>query len=80
MHPASMDPFDEDGILTQIRGDYIARALDMLPPPIAGEDTHATAEVEVPGIGRVRIRFELHSSRRGHSEHWFWTACYAELT
>jgi len=75
-----MDPFDEDdGILAQIRGDYVAQAKNLLPPAIAGEDTHAAVELDVPGIGRVRIRFELHSSRTGGARHWFWTATHAEL-
>ncbi|WP_286572399.1 hypothetical protein [Variovorax gracilis] len=66
-------------MLAQIRGDDIARASNLLPPASAGEDTHATVEVDVPGIGRVRISFELHSSRGRRFRHWFWTATRAEL-
>jgi len=51
----------------------------LLPPAVAGEDTNANVQVDVPGIGRVRIRFVLHSSRKGRELHWFWTATYAEL-
>lgn len=76
-----MDPVEDDniGILAQIRGDYITRASNLLPPATAGEDTHAAVEVDVPGIGRVRITFELHSSRGRRSRHWFWTATRAEV-
>ena len=73
-----MDPFDDDnnGILAQIPGDYVARAADTLPPAIADEDTHAVVVIGVPGLGRVRIKFQLLSSSHGR---WFWTATHAEL-
>jgi len=74
-----MDDDEDNGILDQIRGDYIARAGNLLPPAIASEDTYVVIETEVPGIGQVRIRFQLHSSRRGKSRHWFWTAAHADL-
>jgi hypothetical protein len=71
---------DEDnGILAQIRGEYIARAANSLPPTMAGEDTYASVEIEVPGIGPVRIRFQLMSHRHGSGRSWFWTATFAEL-
>jgi hypothetical protein len=70
---------DDNGILAQIRGDYIARAENLLPPALAHEDTHAVIEIEVPSIGHVRISFQLQSSGRGKSRHWFWTATDAEL-
>ena len=36
---------------------------------------HASVEIEVPGLGGVRIRYELMTQ----SCQWFWTATYAEL-
>ena len=78
MHPGCMD--DEDnGILPQIHGDHIARAGSTLPPATADQDKHASVEIEVPGLGGVRIRYELMTSRREQSCQWFWTATYAEL-
>ena len=67
---------DEDnGILPQIHGDHIARAGSTLPPAAADQDKHASVEIEVPGLGGVRIRYELMTQ----SCQWFWTATYAEL-
>lgn len=37
------------------------------------------AEVDVPDIGRVRIKYRLSSSSRGKWENWFWTAVFAEV-
>jgi hypothetical protein len=75
-----MDDLDDDnGILATIHGDYIARAGGMLPPAAADQDKYATAEIEVPGIGRVHIRYELMTSHSGRPRHWAWTATFAEI-
>ncbi|MDM0002769.1 hypothetical protein QTI24_29530 [Variovorax sp. J22P240] len=71
---------DEDnGILPQIHEAQIARAGSTLPPAAADQDKYASVEIAVPGLGGVRIRYELMTSPRERSSHWFWTATYAEL-
>ena len=70
---------DDNGILPHIRGDQLARAGNTLPPAAADQDQYASVEIEVPGLGHVRIKYELMTSKRGRSRHWFWTATFAEL-
>jgi hypothetical protein len=73
------DNDNDNGILAQIPGEYIARATNTLPPAVADQDAHAVVEMEVPGLGHVRVKFKLLSHCHRHSRHWFWTATHAEL-
>jgi len=67
-----------NGILAKVPGDVIGRASQTLPPAKAGQPEHLTAEADAGHHGRVRITFELSSSRRGKWRNWFWTAVHAE--
>lgn len=78
-YPAGMSFNSENGILAQISGDFIAKGGNSLPPAGSDQPQTLTAEVEVPHLGRVRITYELMSSRHGKSRNWFWTGCYAEV-
>jgi len=77
MHPDDhTDP--DNGILAQVPGQYVAAALQLLPPPVAGA---AQASVEIDGppeLGRVRIHAEVVSWRRGKAATVFWSAVRAD--
>lgn len=77
MHPDDLtDP--DNGILAQVPGQYVAAALQLLPPPAAGA---AQASVEIDGppeLGRIRIHAEVVSWRRGKASRVFWSAVRAE--
>jgi len=75
-----MDRFKSDrGILGKVPGELISRAMGALPKPDAGQPEAITAEVDVPDIGRVRVRCQLTSSRHHRGRNWFWHAVHAEL-
>jgi hypothetical protein len=57
----------------------IAHASHTVPPPGAGKPAELHAEIDVPDIGRVRVRYRLMSSRHHKHTNWFWNACFAEL-
>ncbi len=67
-----------NGILPRIPGDYISAGSKMLPHPQEGAPAEASAELEVPDLGRVRIHYQLHSHRHGKSRRWHWVAVRAE--
>ena len=67
-----------NGILARIPGALIAEASQTLLPAGDGQPAERQAEIEVPGIGRMRITFRLSSSKRGRWVNWFWTATFAE--
>ncbi|MDM0029641.1 hypothetical protein [Variovorax saccharolyticus] len=70
---------DHRGILTQIRGMYIAAAQNTLPPAGPDQPEVLTADIEVPNFGRLRITFERMSHLHGRVRTWFWTAVFAEV-
>lgn len=81
----STEPADDDqatdpdnGILAQVPGQYVADALQLLPPPGTGAEV-ATVEIDgPPHLGRVRIRAQVVRWRRGKAGTVFWSAVYAE--
>ena len=73
-----MSFYVDNGVLARIPGQLIALASQTLPQPSAGKPPELHAEVDVPEIGRVRIRFRLKNSTRGKWTNWFWTAVFAE--
>ena len=75
----ALDNDDDNGILAHIGGGYFARTGYTLPPASAEQDKHASVELEVPGLGPVRITYELMSHRHESGRNWFWTATFAEL-
>jgi hypothetical protein len=75
----SADPAEHDnGILAQVPGQYVAAALQLLPPPAAGAD-QASVEIDgPPELGRVRIHAEVVRWRRGKASTVFWSAVRAD--
>ena len=69
-----------DHLLARIPGNYIAKALQTLPPA-ANADDGAVMDcfVNVPELGRVRITAKRFKHKRGRSTHYFWTAESAAL-
>jgi len=53
-------------------GELIAHASHTLPPPGAGKPAGLHAEIDVPEIGRVRVRYRLMSGRHHKHTNWFW--------
>lgn len=69
----------DNGMLARVPGERISDGAKLLPPPTAGAPASMRAEIDVAGIGRVRISYRLASARhRGEGRHWFWNACHAE--
>lgn len=68
----------QTGILTYVGGHKVAEAMLALPLPTRDGPTHAEAEVDTEYQGRVRIFFELRTSRHHKSSRVFWTAYRAE--
>ncbi|WP_431276295.1 hypothetical protein ACQ858_08580 [Variovorax ureilyticus] len=75
---AMSSPFADNGMLAKVPGDVISLGSQTLPSPAAGQPERLTAEVDAGHHGRVRITFQLNSSRRGKWRNWFWTAVHAE--
>lgn len=70
---------ESNGILAKIPGALVSRGMDGFPPAGDGQAAEMQGEVDVPDIGRVRIRYRLKCSRHHKNTHWFWGACFAEL-
>jgi len=64
-----------DHLLARIPGNYIAKALQTLPPAERADDNAVMDRFgNVPEIGRVRITARRLKHNRGRSTHYFWTA------
>ena len=74
-----MSFYEDNGILAKIPGELIALASHTLPQPSAGKPAELQAEIDVPEVGRVQIRYRLKNSTRGKWTNWFWTAVFAEV-
>ena len=74
-----MSFYEPNGILAKIPGELISRAGQTLPAPDDGQPAELHAEIDVPDVGRVRVRYRLMSSRHHKHTNWFWTAVFAEL-
>ena len=74
-----MSSDESHNILAQINGELISKARQTLPPPGAGQRSEMQAEIDVPNIGRVRIKYRLNNSRRVKGSDWSWTAFFAEV-
>ncbi|MCW5648334.1 MAG: hypothetical protein KIS62_01175 [Ramlibacter sp.] len=67
------------GILAQIPGDLISTGRQQLPPANSADKAQLTRQVDlqVPGLGLVRITFELSSYRHYRQQFWYWAARHA---
>ncbi|WP_063588221.1 hypothetical protein [Achromobacter ruhlandii] len=69
---------EDNGILEQVGGQYIAEALQSLPPAVTAEDRDYPVEIDAGDAGMVRVIFRRQLTRRAKRSHWFWSAKRAE--
>lgn len=69
---------EDNGILEQVPGQYVAQAKQSLPPAATAEDRDYSVEVDAGHAGRVRLFFRKQKAKRGKFSHWFWVAVRAE--
>lgn len=69
---------DDNGILEQVGGNYIALAQQSLPPAATAEDRDYPVEIDAGHAGRVRVIFRRQKARRAKHSHWFWLARRAD--
>ena len=68
---------DDNGILEQVGGNYIALAQQSLPPAATAEDRDYAVEIDAGHAGLVRVTFRRQKARRAKHSHWFWRAQHA---
>lgn len=69
---------DDNGILGQVPGQYVAQAQQTLPPAATAEDRDYQVEIDAGHAGRVRIFYRKQKAKRGKFSHWFWAVKRAE--
>lgn len=69
---------DDNGILEQVPGQYVARASLTLPPAATAEDRDYPVEIDAGHAGLVRVTFRRQMARRAKHSHWFWRARRAD--
>lgn len=69
---------DDNGILSHVPGQCIAKGMAMLPPPETAEDR--TYEVVIDGehAGIVRLFLRREYAKHRRNGHWYWSAYRAE--
>lgn len=71
--------YRSSGLLAKVPGELIAQGSKGFPPPAAGQPAEMHGVVDHPSLGRVRITYELSSSRHHKSTTWWWKATFAEV-
>lgn len=69
---------EDNGILEQVGGNYIAQAQLSLPPAVTAEDRDYPVEIDAGDAGMVRVIFRRQMTRRAKRSHWFWLARRAD--
>ncbi|MFY2599469.1 hypothetical protein ACOTHJ_21150 [Achromobacter xylosoxidans] len=69
---------EDNGILEQVPGQYVAQAALTLPPAATAEDRDYTVEIDAGHAGPVRLTFRRQKTRRAKRTHWFWLAQRAD--
>lgn len=69
---------NDNGILEQVQGQYVAEAIKALPAAVTAEDRDHFVEIEAGHAGRVRLTFRKQKAKRGKFSHWFWQAKRAD--
>jgi hypothetical protein len=64
----------DNGILSRIPAQFIARALNTLPPAETATDQFMETTVDVPELGAVRITAKRFKHKKGKRSIYFWTA------
>lgn len=70
---------DSNGILGKVPGALIAQAQQMQGVADSSSPSQVISEIDVPDVGRVRIKLRLNRARHHRSMHWYWNAYFAEL-
>lgn len=65
---------EEASALARIPGQYIAKALNTLPPAETAALDVMEVLIDVPSLGAVRITAKRMKHKRGRFTHYFWTA------
>lgn len=68
------DP-DDNGILGQVPGQFIAAASKLLPPAEGAGDAPQAVTIDAEWAGQVRVTFKRQRMRYGRRSHWAWVAC-----
>ncbi|MCY1519212.1 hypothetical protein D9M68_539600 [compost metagenome] len=68
----------ENGILAEVQGQYVAQASLTLPPAAGAEDRLYEVVIDAGHTGRVRLFFRKMKAKRGKFSHWFWAIKRAE--
>ncbi len=76
-HPVFL-AMNDNGILEHVGGQYIAEAIQTLPPAITAEARDHFVEINAGHAGRVRLTFRKQKAKRAKHSHWFWSAKRAE--
>jgi len=69
---------NENGILAEVPGQYVAEGKQSLPPAETAEDREYPVEINAGHVGPVRIFFRKQKLKRAKHSHWFWLAQRAE--
>jgi hypothetical protein len=75
--PFVREPTDHNGWLIHLPVEDRSSAFNQLPQARDGEQAERFVEVDT-SLGRMRIRFELKSSKHHRSRNWFWSATWAD--
>lgn len=70
---------DSNCILGKVPGALISAAMQLHGAAQSSSPREVVSEVDVPDVGRVRIKIRLMSSRHHRSTNWYWSAYFAEL-
>jgi len=69
---------NDNGILAEVPGQYVAEGSQTLPAAATAEDREYPVEIDAGHAGRVRIYYRKQKAKRGKFSHWFWLAKRAE--
>lgn len=70
---------DSNGILGKVSGALISAAMQQHGAAESSSPREVVSEIDVPDVGRVRIKIRLMSSRHRRSTNYFWNAYFAEM-
>ncbi len=68
----------DNGILSRVRGDYIAQALATLQPPTRDGANQHQVVIDAGHLGAVRLYIERKQVRHRKHSHFYWAAYRAE--
>lgn len=69
----------ENGILSRVRGDYVAQALQSLPAPTRDGAAEHQVVLDAGPVGRIRLFIARKLVRHNKHSHYYWSAYRAEF-